>query len=122
MKTVMQIRLRESELKLEGLKKQKEALSPLSQIANQQKVFSRQHRDLSQVILKQTAGRREKLRRLKEHLEAIDPRNLLKKGYSIVFSEKTDSVILKTHDISPGERLRIQVSDGNLHVTLDEKS
>lgn len=122
MKTVMQIRLRESELKLEGLKKQKEALSPLSQIANQQKAFSRQHRDLSQVILKQIAGRREKLRRLKEHLEAIDPRNLLKKGYSIVFSEKTDSVILKTHDISPGERLRIQVSDGNLHVTLDEKS
>lgn len=120
--TSVQMRLRESQLKLEGLEKQKEALNPMNQLTMQRKAFVRSHRDLSQLLLKQIAGRREKLRRLKEHLEAIDPRNLLKKGYSIVFSEKNDSVILRAQDVTVGDGLRIQVSDGNIHVKVGEPS
>lgn len=122
LKQSMQTHIRESTLKLEGRLKQKKALSPFSQITIHKKEFTRQHRDLSLAILSLITKRREKLTHLIKHLVAIDPRSLLKKGYSIVFSEKSDSVILKTQDVSPGEKLRIQVSDGNLQVTLDKKS
>lgn len=114
--------LRSASLKLEGRKRQKEALSPLTQLTVQKKNFSQKGRDLTFVLLKQIQSRKEKLLKLKEHLQAIDPRNLLKKGYSIVFHEKSDSVILKTQDVEAGDRLRIQVSDGKIVATINEKT
>jgi exodeoxyribonuclease VII large subunit len=60
---------------------------------------------------------REKLKSLAAHLKSIDPKNVLKKGYTLIFREKGDSVIVSSKELAPGEKLRIQFHDGQTTVT-----
>jgi exodeoxyribonuclease VII large subunit len=56
--------------------------------------------------------KKQKIAHLKAVFEAIDPKNLLEKGYSIIFSEKLDSVISSIKDIKKNDRLQLRVKDG----------
>ena len=64
--------------------------------------------------------KKERLNRLKSHLLSIDPKNLLKKGYCIPFSEKQDLVMLKSSSLDKGERLSLLFHDGKVKTTVDE--
>lgn len=116
----IQVRLREQRLKLEALDRQKRALNPLHQVASQKKAFAQKKQQLGGALLKQLDEKKTRIAALRQHLAAVDPRRLLKRGYSIIFHEKSDSVILSTQNVRAGDRLRIQVSDGSLTATLDE--
>lgn len=83
-------------LQLQGLEKQYQALDPTIRI---------QH-------LKQ------KLAQLSAHLHSIDPKNLLKKGYSILFRENSDSVIFSSKELQSGENVRIQFHDGETKARI----
>lgn len=109
-------------IELKGLVKQKEGLNPSTQIALQKKNFSKKELMLDAAIGKKLHEKRERLKKLVEHLQAVNPKNLLKKGYSILFKEKTHSVILSTGDVQLEEQLRIQVADGQLRVKVEEKN
>lgn len=85
---------------------------------NKRKNFDKIGSNIELALKKQIEQKRMRLKQLSEHLMAVDPRNLLKKGYSIVFHEKKDSVILSVNDIEPNEDLRIQVSDGTIRVKV----
>lgn len=61
---------------------------------------------------------KEKLDRLSSHLRAINPKNLLTKGYCILFREKGDSVIFSAKDVHPQEKLSLHLHDGNLKVEV----
>ncbi|MEI6242991.1 MAG: exodeoxyribonuclease VII large subunit [Chlamydiota bacterium] len=63
---------------------------------------------------------REKFTKLIAHLRSIDPKNLLQKGYSILFSEKKDSIILSTKSLKKEQKIFILLSDGNLQATIQE--
>lgn len=108
-------------LRLEAMIHKKEALRPGGQIARLKEGFARVEKDLDRVMRAKLARRNERLRNLSSHLNAIDPRNLLKKGYSILFREKNDSVILQSSDVAENEQVRIQLSDGKLLVQVKEK-
>ncbi len=58
--------------------------------------------------------KKERFTKLISHLKAIDPKNLLKKGYSILFNEKTSSIILSTKDIAEGEEISAILDDGKI--------
>ncbi|MBS0629008.1 MAG: exodeoxyribonuclease VII large subunit [Verrucomicrobia bacterium] len=105
---------------LTQLIRQKEALRPGSQIAVQRKNFSKIGFSIEIAAKKQIEQKKRRLEQLVDHLRAIDPRNLLKKGYSIVFHEKKDSVILSINDVEPNDGLRIQVSNGTIRVKVQE--
>lgn len=60
-------------------------------------------------LLKQ---REERLKRVESALKSIDPKNLLKKGYSILFSEKSGSAITTIRDVNKGDSIKFQLSDG----------
>lgn len=62
-----------------------------------------------EVTLKAMRG---KLSALASHLRSIDPKNLLAKGYLLLFEEKSNSVILSSHQLTEGERVRLQFQDG----------
>lgn len=53
-------------------------------------------------------------------LRAIDPKSLLSKGYSIIFSEKSGTVIRSVLEMKKGENLRLLVSDGEAISTINE--
>ncbi len=118
LKTSAKQAITQNKLRLNVLVKQKEILNPQAQIALQKNNFSKKSVNIHFAMQKQISRRRARIEQLSQHLEAINPRNLLKKGYSIVFHEKKDSVILSKDDAQLDENLRIQVSDGQLHVKV----
>jgi len=65
--------------------------------------------------------KKERLEKLVNHLKAIDPKNLLKKGYSILFNEKDNSIILSTKDINKSDKISAMVSDGKIYATIEGK-
>ncbi|HPE85336.1 MAG TPA: exodeoxyribonuclease VII large subunit, partial [Chlamydiales bacterium] len=64
--------------------------------------------------------RKERLKGLISHLKAIDPKNLLKKGYAIVFNEKDDSVMMSAKDLNPTTKVRLQFADGSRKAAIYE--
>lgn len=56
--------------------------------------------------------KRQKTSHLKDVFNAIDPKNLLEKGYSIVFSEKDGSIIMSTKQVEKNDNLQVRLKDG----------
>ena len=65
------------------------------------------------------AMKKEKLKSIATHLAAIDPRNVLKKGYCIPFAENSTSVILSSKQVTSGENLELLFHDGKIKVKHD---
>ncbi|MBM3198141.1 MAG: exodeoxyribonuclease VII large subunit [Chlamydiae bacterium] len=63
--------------------------------------------------------KQEDLHKLSSHLRSIDPKNLLTKGYCILFAENRDCVILSTNQISPSQRIHVLMQDGELTATVE---
>jgi exodeoxyribonuclease VII large subunit len=96
MTLALQRTLATKKLQLEGLKRQLLALDPMVRIHH----------------LKQ------KVSQLTSHLKSIDPKNLLKKGYSILFRENSNSVIFSPKEVQSGESVRILVRDGEIKARI----
>lgn len=65
--------------------------------------------------------KKEQYRQLIAHLEAIDPKNVLKKGYCIPFAENNTSVIMSAADVEPTQNLSLLFHDGRANVTVKER-
>lgn len=70
---------------------------------------------LSQYI----AEKKNKFKTLATHLAAIDPKNVMEKGYSIIFDEKTKRVIVSTKDISLKQKLKLILKDGSSEAVVE---
>jgi exodeoxyribonuclease VII large subunit len=75
---------------------------------------------LDQLFARNLALRKERLDQLESALKSIDPKNLLKKGYSILFSEKLGSVINSVKQVEKNEKVRCLLSDGEAIATVEE--
>jgi exodeoxyribonuclease VII large subunit len=75
---------------------------------------------LARSILQTIDQKKEKLERFSEHLRCLNPNNLLQKGYTMIFSEKGDSVILSAKDLSPHTPFRIRFHDGHVAAIANE--
>ncbi len=64
--------------------------------------------------------KKENLLKLVSHLTSIDPKNLLTKGYCILFSENKDSVILSSKQVCREQTLKILLQDGILRTKVEE--
>lgn len=61
-----------------------------------------------------------RLHQLISHLKAIDPKNLLTKGYCILFQENLDSVILSSQELARDQKVRILMHDGQVQAHIEE--
>jgi exodeoxyribonuclease VII large subunit len=59
----------------------------------------------------------------KRHLESaagrlctLSPKNVLKRGYSILFSQKENSIIMSPNQIQSGDRLKVVLSEGEKEI------
>jgi exodeoxyribonuclease VII large subunit len=59
------------------------------------------------------------LTRVKRHLNSLHPQNILKKGYTILFSED-DSIILSAKDLAAGQTFKALLHDGKVAATVNE--
>jgi exodeoxyribonuclease VII large subunit len=64
----------------------------------------------------------QKLQSLREKLDVLNPNNLLKKGYAIVFSQKKDSAIVKqASELSYQEEITIRFQDGQVSAVVSSQ-
>jgi len=105
---------------LEARKKLLYSLNPQSQIINSQKRLVVISRQIDQFILRRVSIQSERLARVVSSLKAVDPKNLLKQGYSILFSEKDHSVINSVKSVKKSDKLRMLLADGEILSIIEE--
>lgn len=106
--------------RLDDLRQRLESLKPIARIA-----FHREH--LKQLVKQLEMrweriyrSRLEKLHSMERTIKAVNPKNLLAQGYSIVFDEKEGKVVKSVDQVTVGENLKILVSDGTLITKTTE--
>lgn len=134
--------LRRRYLILDGRAKQVEALKPSAQIVhfrqklqqydktlrntllmrilNAKKLLSQKLDRLSQAWKGKFENRRKFFNQLSASLYSVDPKNLLTKGYCILFAEKEGSVITSINDVKKDLDIRVLLTDGSLISTVKE--
>ncbi|MBS0652216.1 MAG: exodeoxyribonuclease VII large subunit [Verrucomicrobia bacterium] len=136
--------LQKKQLQLQVLARQADALKPKTQLQalkqrlasmdkavgtaiSQQVASIKRHfdPDLSRELLHKRCQfhineKKARLQQLVSHLKAIDPKNLLTKGYCILFQEKLDSVILSTQELAENPTIRILMHDGTAKAHIEE--
>lgn len=144
-------RLARLHLTLEGRKRHLSALNPLVRLrqrrenflmlqknckaailqaitrAHQRFPYDRVQRRLQQVWQTMLSRRREKLDAISAALEAANPKNLLARGYCMLFSEKGNFTITSAHQLSAEDRVTLLLADGKAealinNVVLDDKN
>ncbi len=106
---------------LEGRKKESRALKPTTQLALCRNRLSGQVRQLDQSIKNKLAANRQRLKEIIQQLCALDPKNVLKRGYAILFALNEGSVIVSSRDLTAGQRLEALFSDGKATLRVDDE-
>lgn len=75
---------------------------------------------LNLTVKHQLKRKRERLEQLAGHLEAVNPENILKKGYCIPFAEKDHSVMMSTRAITKGMGISLRFHDGTVITRAEE--
>lgn len=97
-------------------------LNPTNQIASLREKFASYPDQLELALSHALKTKQERLRSLIDHLLSINPKNLLKKGYSLLFSEKDNSLILSVKNTQPNQPLKALVHDGTISATVTSTS
>ncbi len=112
--------LRQKKTELLSLEKQKRLLEPSYQIRLWKEKFSSMQKNLETTLYGGIEKKRERFIRVISHLKSIDPKNLLTKGYCILFSENTNSVILSAKELTPSQSLKVRLQDGQIKVKVED--
>lgn len=116
----MQNRLRTLLLELTSRKRELAAASPLTQIGHTRQKLSQIERGLQTAVEVKIEQSKQKFRSVVEHLRAIDPKNLLTKGYTLLFSQKDGSVITSSDQIQQGDGIVLRLADGEARARVEE--
>lgn len=108
-------------LKLNTLKSINESLNPSAKITYFKEKIDIQQKRLIQAFIQKKDGKSKELIQIKRLLEALDPRNVLTKGYTIVFSEKDNSIITSVRSCESGESIKVLFADGSVRATINPK-
>lgn len=97
-----------------------ENLKPTAKIAHMKAHLAHLTKRIDATILNYHKQKSFKLYKTEDILKVIDPKNLLTKGYNILFSEKDGSVIKSVCSLKNNESVRILLSDGSARSTITE--
>ena len=75
---------------------------------------------LSQLVRDKHTVQAQKLFHLEQMMIALDPKNLLKKGYSILFAENESFIINSISQLIPGQQAKLLLSDGKASITINK--
>lgn len=105
---------------LDGFKASFERLKPLNRIAEWKKSLQLYRDRFAMAIASDIEKKKERLSRLKQHVTSIHPKNLLNKGYSMLFFEKSSSLILSVKDVAIEQKVTMHLSDGRFVAKICE--
>ncbi|NGX62229.1 MAG: Exodeoxyribonuclease 7 large subunit [Chlamydiae bacterium] len=106
---------------LMGRRKQAFALKPSTQLSHFQQKLTQVNRSLNHAVLASINNNKQKIKGMGEKLHALDPKNVLKRGYAILFALNKGSVIMSPEETSPGERVEALLSGGKLKLKVEDE-
>lgn len=118
--TAIKHKLLRSRMLLDSMHKQTQTLKPTAQIKHFRQKFTQCDRALRMTVSQLIKHRKERLQNLVSALRSVDPKILLTNGYSILFSEKDNSVIKSVNELVKDQTIRILLSDGKAIATIKE--
>jgi exodeoxyribonuclease VII large subunit len=62
---------------------------------------------------------KEKIEAIKEHLFSVNPNNLVKKGYCLLFKDQTKQLITSLSQLQAHDKVQIKVRDGEALATIE---
>ena len=104
---------------LTSFEKQVHALKPEVKLSFFRDKLDSQVKRLDQTIKNKVIMHQQKTKEIIQQLSALDPKNVLKRGYAILFALNKNSVILSTRDLQAGQKLEALLSDGRAQLTVD---
>lgn len=119
--SVMEEKLAENALSLERLNESLVRLSPTMKIFNYRQRLDELAARVERALQNLQNSNRLRLASLNSRLESLNPTAVLKRGYAIVTREVDGRVISQRNQVRPGENVNIQVSDGTLPATINER-
>ena len=105
---------------IESFRKRLLTLNPTVIIQHHKQHLQRMAQQLDQGMVKWLQYRKRELVGLVSHLKSVDPKNLLKKGYAILFEENTRSVITNAAHLAVGTKIVARLSDGEARLLVEE--
>jgi exodeoxyribonuclease VII large subunit len=105
---------------LVGVKRQHEILNPITQMAHKKKQLLSLSLQITHAIKQKIQENRNTLRQITVTFTSIDPKNILKKGYALVFAEKNGSIVTSTKDLKKDALIRLQFKDGSVTSQIQE--
>lgn len=112
------IHLKQSLIKSQGFIDQSWRHRQNSQLALFQE--SEKRKQLQTLYQRSVSKKYEQLEMIKTSLSMVNPKNILSKGYCILFSEKDYSAITSINAVKTNDQVRILLSDGKLLTTINE--
>lgn len=105
---------------LEAHTRQTLALNPITKLAHIRERLNSRQCALWQQLQHHLLQAKNRLTSCTQLLKAIDPKNLLKQGYSILLAEKEKSVINSIKQMKKGQQAKLLLSDGEALITIQE--
>lgn len=99
------------QMELDKIKKSRCISEPLFRIESEKNNLNMDEMKLNEIVSEKAIDLERHVKMLKEHLEALNPNSVLKRGYSIVYKEN-GGVVSKASDVNTGEKINIQTGDG----------
>ncbi len=103
-----------------GMKKQATALRPSAKLEAFSQKLDALQREIERNFTSFCTIQKERLEKLRQNLIALDPKKVLKRGYSILFHQKNGSVIVSSTQLLPGTEIRALLPDGEGHLIVRE--
>lgn len=115
---LMHHELRKRHLLIDSSYKRTQALKPSTRLSHLKEKLNYWNKTIDYQLMRQLRLKKDRLERIESSLHMINPQNLLKKGYSIIFSEKDGTVITSVNNVSQNDEILVQLSDGKLISTV----
>jgi exodeoxyribonuclease VII large subunit len=105
--------------KLNEMERRLLVASPAAQLRSDRQRLDELSHSSQVAVLHALRLQRERLLGLAQRLDGLNPQSVLRRGYAIV--ERTDGVLVQsTSQVSPGDPLNVQVSDGSFAVRVEK--
>ena len=118
--SAMNAQFRVKKVLLEGYRRQLKALDPTLVIAHHKQHLVRMAIQLDREIQNQVQQHKKNLLNVVSHLKSLDPKNVLTKGYAILFDETDGSVIKTAADLKVGTTVIARLSKGSAKFLTKE--
>ncbi len=77
---------------------------------------------INTIIVNRLNNKQEKIVQLFKRLQGLHPQSILKRGFSICFSEKDGTIIRDASDLAPNDKISIDFSSGHAKAQVSEIS